>query len=74
MGTVTMTGADAGFVTTRLEDIVSWARKYSLFQYPFVTACCGMEFMSLNGPRYDGLDALTEDGRVLSIRSLLQAP
>ena len=52
---VTMGGGDAGFVTTRLEDLVAWARKYSLFQYPFVTACCGMEFMSLNGPRYDGL-------------------
>lgn len=50
-----MTGADAGFVTTRLEDLLGWARKWSLFQYPFVTACCGMEFMSLNGPRYDGL-------------------
>lgn len=50
-----MGGGDAGFVTTRLEDLVAWARKYSLFQYPFVTACCGMEFMSLNGPRYDGL-------------------
>ncbi len=50
-----MGAGDAGFVTTRLEDLVAWARKYSLFQYPFVTACCGMEFMSLNGPRYDGL-------------------
>jgi len=32
---------------------VNWGRKYSLFQYPFVTACCGMEFMSVAGPRYD---------------------
>jgi NADH-quinone oxidoreductase subunit B len=24
--------------------------KYSLFQYPFVTACCGMEFMATRGP------------------------
>jgi NADH-quinone oxidoreductase subunit B len=50
-----MSGADAGFVTTKFEDLLGWARKWSLFQYPFVTACCGMEFMSLNGPRYDGL-------------------
>jgi NADH-quinone oxidoreductase subunit B len=48
-------GLDSGFVTTKLEDLLAWARKYSLFQYPFVTACCGMEFMSLNGPVYDGL-------------------
>lgn len=51
----TMGGGDAGFVTTRLEPLLAWVRKYSLFQYPFVTACCGMEFMSLNGPVYDGL-------------------
>jgi NADH-quinone oxidoreductase subunit B len=44
---------DSGFVTTRLEDMLAWARKYSLFQYPFVTACCGMEFMAVAGPRYD---------------------
>ena len=38
---------------SRLEDAINWARKYSLFQYPFVTACCGMEFMAVAGPRYD---------------------
>ena len=32
---------------------LGWARKYSLFQYPFVTACCGMEFMSVAAPKYD---------------------
>ena len=31
----------------------NWARKYSLFQYPFVTACCGMEYMSAAGPQHD---------------------
>ena len=51
--------------TTRLEDAAKWAkqslverasnwgRKFSLFSYPFVTACCGMEFMSVAGPKYD---------------------
>lgn len=48
-------GSEAGFATTKLDALLGWARKWSLFQYPFVTACCGMEFMSLNGPRYDGL-------------------
>ena len=28
-------------------------RKYSLFAYPFVTACCGMEFMAVASPRFD---------------------
>lgn len=39
--------------TTRLADAIAWARKYSLFTYPFVTACCGMEYMSTAGPKYD---------------------
>ncbi len=41
------------FVVTRLKDAVQWARKYSFFPYPFVTACCGMEYFSVAGPRYD---------------------
>jgi NADH-quinone oxidoreductase subunit B len=41
------------FATTRLADAVNWARKYSFFPYPFVTACCGMEYFSVAGPRYD---------------------
>jgi len=41
------------FVLTRLSAAVQWGRKYSFFPYPFVTACCGMEFMSAAGPRFD---------------------
>jgi len=33
--------------------VVNWARKFSLFQYPFVTACCGMEYMSVMASHYD---------------------
>jgi len=44
---------DTSFLTSRLDAAIGWARKYSIFQYPFVTACCGMEFMSVAGPRYD---------------------
>ena len=47
------TGVGEGFATTRLVPLLSWAQKYSLFMYPFVTACCGMEFMSVSSPRYD---------------------
>ncbi|MCC6899109.1 MAG: NADH-quinone oxidoreductase, partial [Polyangiaceae bacterium] len=39
------TGQGQGFATTKFEDLLAWAQKYSLFMYPFVTACCGMEFM-----------------------------
>ena len=45
-------GGDS-FQTTKVDALLNWARKYSMFLYPFVTACCGMEFMSLAGPRYD---------------------
>lgn len=48
-------GGSAGFATTKVDALLGWARKWSLFQYPFVTACCGMEYMALNGPRFDGL-------------------
>jgi NADH-quinone oxidoreductase subunit B len=44
---------DAGFVTSRLEEAIGWARKYSIFQYPFVTACCGMEYMATACAHYD---------------------
>jgi NADH-quinone oxidoreductase subunit B len=33
--------------------VVNWARKFSLFQYPFVTACCGMEYMAYMASHYD---------------------
>lgn len=42
-----------GAVTSRLSTAVNWARKFSLFQYPFVTACCGMEYMAVACARYD---------------------
>ena len=50
---VTLAGAEQGFATTRVDALLGWARKYSLFMYPFVTACCGMEFFSMTSPRYD---------------------
>jgi NADH-quinone oxidoreductase subunit B len=47
------TGQGEGFITTRFNDLLAWSQKYSLFMYPFVTACCGMEFMAVSSPRYD---------------------
>jgi NADH-quinone oxidoreductase subunit B len=51
--TVALDGNESGFATSKLGPLLAWARKYSLFQYPFVTACCGMEFMSVASPRFD---------------------
>ncbi len=41
------------YLTTKKDELIGWARKFSLFPYPFVTACCAMEYMPLMGPRYD---------------------
>ncbi|HBD07312.1 MAG TPA: NADH-quinone oxidoreductase [Syntrophobacteraceae bacterium] len=40
-------------IASKVEYFINWARKWSLFQYPFVTACCGMEFMSVACSHYD---------------------
>jgi len=55
-----MIQAEEGYLTTTLDESISWfekavgwCRKYSLFPYPFVTACCGMEFMSVSCAHYD---------------------
>jgi NADH-quinone oxidoreductase subunit B len=41
------------YFTTKKDELVGWARKFSIFPYPFVTACCGMEFMSVSSTIYD---------------------
>ncbi|MCX5878399.1 MAG: NADH-quinone oxidoreductase subunit NuoB [Deltaproteobacteria bacterium] len=40
-------------IASKVEFFINWARKWSLFQYPFITACCGMEFMSTACSHYD---------------------
>jgi NADH-quinone oxidoreductase subunit B len=40
-------------MTTRADKFISWGRKNALWPLPFGTACCGIEFMSVVGPRYD---------------------
>jgi lipoic acid synthetase len=48
------TGMGVGsFFTSKLDEAIGWARKYSIFQYPFVTACCGMEYMATACSHYD---------------------
>ena len=51
-----MSAVDASklnWMTTRLDAALGWARKFSIFQYPFVTACCGMEYMATATSHYD---------------------
>ncbi|MBK9293035.1 MAG: NADH-quinone oxidoreductase subunit B [Oligoflexia bacterium] len=40
-------------LTTTAEKYIGWGRKHSLWPLPFGTACCGIEFMSVVGPKYD---------------------
>src|SRR5476649_10534 len=40
-------------MTTKAEKFIGWGRKNALWPLPFGTACCGIEFMSVVGPRYD---------------------
>ena len=39
--------------TTRLDELVSWCRKNSLWPMPFATACCGIELMAAGASRHD---------------------
>ena len=45
--------AKLNWMTTRVDAALGWARKFSIFQYPFVTACCGMEYMATACSHYD---------------------
>ncbi len=38
---------------TRLDELVNWCRKNSLWPMPFATACCGIELMATGASRHD---------------------
>ena len=44
---------DSGFLVTRVEDVLNWARKNSAWYLLFGTACCAIELMQTGGPRSD---------------------
>jgi NADH-quinone oxidoreductase subunit B len=48
-----MADTSENYITTTLDHLIGWCRKYSLYPYPFVTACCGMEYMSVSCSHYD---------------------
>jgi len=43
----------SALLTTRLDAMLAWARKNSLWPLPFGTACCAIEFMSTVSSHYD---------------------
>ena len=42
-----------GFLTTRLDEILNWARKNSLWPMPMGISCCAIEMMATASPRFD---------------------
>jgi NADH-quinone oxidoreductase subunit B len=42
-----------GILTTSLREVVTWARKNSLWPMPFGTACCAIELMATLASKYD---------------------
>lgn len=43
----------ADIVTARLDDLLNWGRKGSLWPLTFGLACCAVEMMHMAAPRYD---------------------
>src|SRR5262249_62131021 len=41
------------FLTARIEDLVSWARKSSVWPATFGLACCAIEMMATGAAHYD---------------------
>ncbi len=42
-----------GFLTTKLDAVMNWARANSLWPMPFGTACCAIEMMATAAARFD---------------------
>lgn len=42
-----------GYIVTRIDDVVSWARSNSLWPLTFGLACCAVEMMQAASARYD---------------------
>ena len=44
---------DGGFVVSKLDDIINWARSNSLWPLAFGTSCCAIEMMQTVNAKYD---------------------
>jgi NADH-quinone oxidoreductase subunit B len=42
-----------GFLLTKVEQLVNWSRKSSVWPAQFGLACCAFEMMAVGGPRFD---------------------
>jgi NADH-quinone oxidoreductase subunit B len=44
---------ESGFITTKLNAIIGWARKNSVWPMPMGISCCAIEMMAVGDPKYD---------------------
>ena len=51
--TETHSSSDEGFFATRVDELVNWGRKNSLWPMPLGLSCCGIELMAMIGPKFD---------------------
>ena len=42
-----------GFLATRVDELINWGRKNSLWPMPLGLSCCGIELMAMIGPKFD---------------------
>ncbi len=42
-----------GYLTTKMDTLVNWARSNAAWPMPMGLACCAIEMMAFAGPRYD---------------------
>ena len=49
----TASANEAGFLGTRIDELVNWGRKNSLWPMPLGLSCCGIELMAMIGPKFD---------------------
>jgi NADH-quinone oxidoreductase subunit B len=47
------TGVPRSWLTTRLDYVINWSRRNSLWPMPFGTACCAIEMMGAAASKYD---------------------
>jgi NADH-quinone oxidoreductase subunit B len=47
------TGVPASWVTTRLDAVINWSRRNSIWPMPLGTACCAIEMMASAASKYD---------------------
>ncbi len=45
--------SEGSFFSTRLDALVNWGRKNSLWPMPLGLSCCGIELMAMIGPKFD---------------------